>query len=80
MTQHNAALVEETAAASEEMSNQAQELMSLMSLFKIREKLNTAVKTRPGNGKAVTHETISVPVALKKPEAVNMESEGYEKF
>lgn len=37
MTQHNAALVEETASASEEMANQAQELMALMSQFKIRE-------------------------------------------
>jgi len=37
MTQHNAALVEETASASEEMANQAQELISLMSRFRIRE-------------------------------------------
>ncbi len=37
MTQHNAALVEETASASEEMANQAQELVSLMSRFTIRE-------------------------------------------
>jgi methyl-accepting chemotaxis protein len=87
MTQHNAALVEETAAASEEMSNQAQELMSLMSLFKIREKLDTVVKNLPGNGnrpgngngKSLIREN---PVsAIKKEEpAVNMEQEGYEKF
>lgn len=37
MTQQNAALVEETASASEEMSNQAQELMTMMMQFKIRE-------------------------------------------
>src|SRR6056297_1789595 len=36
MTQQNAALVEETASASEEMSNQAQELLSMMQQFKVR--------------------------------------------
>ena len=36
MTQQNAALVEETASASEEMSNQAQELLTMMEKFKIR--------------------------------------------
>ncbi|HOP62572.1 MAG TPA: methyl-accepting chemotaxis protein [Spirochaetota bacterium] len=36
MTQQNAALVEETASASEQMANQAQELLSLMSRFTIR--------------------------------------------
>jgi methyl-accepting chemotaxis protein len=36
MTQQNAALVEETAAAGEEMSNQAQELMELMGTFKVK--------------------------------------------
>ena len=39
MTQQNAALVEETAAASEEMSNQAQELLSMVVQFKIRDSL-----------------------------------------
>ena len=36
MTQQNAGLVEETASASEEMANQAQELIALVSRFKIR--------------------------------------------
>lgn len=36
MTQQNASLVEETASASEEMSNQAQELLGLMNKFEIR--------------------------------------------
>jgi len=36
MTQQNAALVEETASASEEMSNQAQELLTMMEKFKVR--------------------------------------------
>lgn len=35
MTQHNAALVEETAGASEEMTNQARELITLITKFRI---------------------------------------------
>jgi hypothetical protein len=47
MTQQNAALVEETASASEEMANQAQELLSMMERFKIRETVeSTAYSTR----------------------------------
>ncbi|HPS85695.1 MAG TPA: methyl-accepting chemotaxis protein [Spirochaetota bacterium] len=42
MTQHNAALVEETAGASEEMSNQAQDLIALISRFRIREHSSAA--------------------------------------
>jgi methyl-accepting chemotaxis protein len=47
MTQHNAALVEETASASEEMANQAQELLNLMSRFMIRESIDSDT-TVPG--------------------------------
>ena len=36
MTQQNAALVEQTASASEEMAGQAQELLVLMTQFKIK--------------------------------------------
>ncbi len=39
MTQQNAALVEETASASEEMTNQAQELLGMMTRFTVNEKL-----------------------------------------
>ncbi len=39
MTQQNASLVEETASASEEMSNQAQELLARMEQFKVRDDL-----------------------------------------
>lgn len=35
MTQQNSALVEETASASEEMSNQAEELLSTVQKFKV---------------------------------------------
>lgn len=37
-TQQNAALVEETASASEQMANQAQEMLALVSRFKVRTK------------------------------------------
>ncbi len=56
MTQHNAALVEETAGASEEMSNQAQELVALISRFKIRE-------TKPDSGANLYRGKVSVPVS-----------------
>jgi methyl-accepting chemotaxis protein len=39
MTQQNAGLVEETASASEEIANQAQELLATMEKFKIRDQL-----------------------------------------
>ena len=93
MTQHNAALVEETASASEEMANQAQELMSLMSLFKIREEKSSSVeknrvsaghaapvkaKEHPGgNGKNMPHAAIA---ADKKNTDAVLENGGYEKF
>jgi hypothetical protein len=51
MTQQNAGLVEETASASEEMSNQAQELLSLMERFKIHEDMKSTMRAIPaGNG------------------------------
>ncbi len=87
MTQHNAALVEETAAASEEMANQAQELLGLMAQFKIRnadtpqtlqesEKKTAAAKTvlSGGNGK----KKITIPVTEYTPKKLG--NEGYEMF
>jgi methyl-accepting chemotaxis protein len=46
MTQQNAALVEETASASEEMSNQSQELIGMMEKFRIRDEVQTEVYTK----------------------------------
>lgn len=43
MTQQNAGLVEETASASEEMANQAQELLTSMERFRIRQELKTVL-------------------------------------
>ncbi|MBN2158582.1 MAG: cache domain-containing protein [Spirochaetes bacterium] len=46
MTQQNAALVEETASASEEMSNQSQELGMLVGKFKIRSEVRNDIFTK----------------------------------
>jgi hypothetical protein len=82
MTQQNAALVEETAAASEEMSNQAQELLSLVQQFKIRDSFkNTTSDTK--------HKEIHIKgIHAKKQvqKTVNIKTDynplndGYEKF
>lgn len=47
MTQQNAALVEETASASEEMTNQAQEMLGLMKQFKINSSLLSVTEEPP---------------------------------
>lgn len=52
MTQQNAALVEETASASEEMANQAQDLISMVEKFKISENRKT---TTAMSGKSRIH-------------------------
>ena len=52
MTQQNSGLVEETASASEEIANQAQELLSIMERFKIREVKKTEAEK---NGKHTIH-------------------------
>jgi methyl-accepting chemotaxis protein len=87
MTQHNAALVEETASASEEMANQAQELMSLMSQFKIRDELKDTARQQKVNKSVIMKTDISNGNGKKKnavPPKGNtpghLENEGYELF
>lgn len=46
MTQQNAGLVEETASASEEMSNQAQELLVMMDQFKINAEMQASMQKK----------------------------------
>lgn len=60
MTQQNAALVEETASASEEMSGQAQELLEMMTRFKINANIK-AVQKQP-----VVQKNIAVKADAKK--------------
>ena len=59
MTQQNAALVEETASASEEMANQAQELLAMTQQFKIREASTTKINR-------IEHKEIHLKNAEKK--------------
>ncbi|MFW5862119.1 MAG: methyl-accepting chemotaxis protein [Spirochaetota bacterium] len=63
MTQQNAALVEETASASEEMSNQAQELLTMMEKFKVRNE-----NLEKGTGRKKMHIKAAEKAAAKSNE------------
>lgn len=86
MTQHNAALVEETAGASEEMANQAQELISLMSQFRIRDEksINKSELINKSSGKKTDsgrQENNGKKPEKKKGDASKpFHDEGYEMF
>ena len=90
MTQHNAALVEETASASEEMANQAQELMSLMTQFKIRDEQkheNNTIHQRKMTNQNIRKNNTSGDNGKKKTSAPekngspkHLENDGYEMF
>jgi methyl-accepting chemotaxis protein len=57
MTQQNAALVEEAAAASRSMEDQAQQLNELMAVFKLRGKAGVEMNADEGEQKRVERET-----------------------
>ena len=96
MTQQNAGLVEETASASEEMSNQAQELLQKVEKFKVREsKTQSAVQNRAIHIKSLDKKTAgysqpgqqkSNPVQRsgneKKPDDIEkiLTNDGFESF
>ncbi|CDH44573.1 hypothetical protein BN874_1750001 [Candidatus Contendobacter odensis Run_B_J11] len=73
VTQQNAALVEQTAAASHAMGDQAQELQNLMGFFTLDEhggttsRIATASRSAAGPG---THSGASAKPALSKPRSV----------
>lgn len=67
MTQQNAALVEETASASEQMANQAQELLALMSRFTIRQDENISSR------KKEIHLKVNIEAEKKKSEQKKIE-------
>jgi hypothetical protein len=90
MTQQNAALVEETASASEEMSGQAQELLSMVQKFNVGDAAasiieyenrgssgRSVVKIDSGNGRGAVNRTVPLNDAVKKS---IMEDGGYEEF
>ncbi|MFH0976780.1 MAG: hypothetical protein V1874_13430, partial [Spirochaetota bacterium] len=96
MTQQNAALVEETASASEEMANQAQELMGMIDKFTVSEVNRSAVKTqkkihlkansnKPAALKDANHDMFHVksddhPVVDKAELSKSMKEDGFEEF
>lgn len=79
MTQQNAALVEETASASEEMSGQAQELLEMMTRFKIN-KDTKSVQRKPVIHKSATvHKDLNVKAEVKKTAAAAQPLKGTSK-
>jgi len=72
MTQQNAALVEETASASEEMTNQAQELLSMVQRFKIRESMQS-------NAFKKKHKEIHLQAASERKQEGRDDGNGREK-
>jgi hypothetical protein len=92
MTQQNAALVEETASASEEMANQAQELLDLTKRFKVDgdthdegqsksvkiKSLHSAEKKGPEKQKQAHEE----PAVMDEKSGIGqaMKEEGFEEF
>ncbi len=92
MTQQNAALVEETASASEEMANQAQELLSLVDNFKLKETINLEMKDltlkNKSEQKTIMYDDMAVKETysiLKNDEGSDnirevMEEDGFEEF
>ncbi len=89
MTQQNAALVEETASASEEMAGQAQELLQMMHRFKTKnvlhseQKKNVAVKISAPKHDAKTDVKRAAPAARADATQKideHFREEGFEKF
>jgi methyl-accepting chemotaxis protein len=90
MTQQNAALVEETAAASEEMANQSLELMDMMKRFKVNDIIQKAEKSRDKlhlkvnemkNNSNIKHAYHADDPKHKKTDLMRtMKEEGFEEF
>jgi len=90
ITQQNAALVEETAAGSEEMSSQAQELLEMISKFNVGEAASkiTEIKKIHSSEKSRAHTEKQSEVPVKeqrqtmkeRKEKDILEEEGFEKF
>ena len=68
MTQQNTALVEEAAAAAESLMEQADELMSAVSVFQLDgETVNKRAPNSPLRNKPITHKAASIQVVVKSP-------------
>jgi methyl-accepting chemotaxis protein len=66
-TQHNAALVEESAAAATALRDQADKLAEVVSLFHIDAKTMTAPKAAPASVPAPTRAVVPVKTGIRKP-------------
>ena len=71
MTQQNAGLVEETASASEEMANQAQELLAMMERFKINDQVKDNTYSQKHKELHLKTTQSSRPAAPAKPAAAS---------
>jgi len=66
-TQHNAALVEESAAAATALRDQADKLAEVVSLFHLDAKAMTAPKAAPALAPAPARAVVPVKAGVKKP-------------
>ena len=89
MTQQNAALVEETAAASEEMSNQAQDLLSMIKIFKVKDntisnnKMKNNISTIEEKGHfepQITSKNDDTALIEKAAFSSDLKKDGFEEF
>ncbi len=64
ITQQNAAASEEMATSSEELAGQAQQLMEMISFFKLETEMDTRFKTSFGRGQVAAN---AAPVTTKEP-------------
>jgi methyl-accepting chemotaxis protein len=66
VTQQNAALVEEAAAAAESLEEQAQELAKLVSTFRLGNTASVSQRALPAPGKPVQHAPVAAAPAARK--------------
>jgi methyl-accepting chemotaxis protein len=78
MTQSNASLVEEAAAASEAMGAQAEELTSLVSYFKLNESISGPVENQEEKNEVPEIEETPVSTALPRHEGAGQNKAGHE--
>ena len=79
-TQHNAALVEESAAAATALRDQADKLAEVVSLFHIGGQAMTAPKPAPALAPAPTRAVVPVKTSIRKPAPKAAAAEEWETF
>ncbi|KGF80185.1 membrane protein [Massilia sp. JS1662] len=79
-TQHNAALVEESAAAATALRDQADKLAEVVALFHIDPNTMTAPKAAPAPAPAPTRAVVPVKTSIRKPAPKAAATEEWETF